>query len=606
MKLTGYVIDFLANEGIKHIFGFTGGGVVHFFDSADKNQNIQTIFCHHEQAVALAAVSYSRLTGNLGAAIVTTGPGGTNTLTGVLAAWQDSIPVIFISGQSRLDHTSRGKSLRQLGTQEIDILSVVKHITKYAEMIEDHNRVRYHLEKAVHFAREGRPGPVWLDVPLDFQWAEVNPNGIQGFASNKQVAERSTAAEVNSIPKSCKQVLSLISKAERPLILAGHGIHSAHAEARFAEIVRILNIPFVSTWTASDIIATDHPRYVGRIGIAGQRGANLAVQNCDLLLCIGSHLSIPLTGTMLDAFAREAKIIVVDIDDNELRFRDDMIDLAIRADVGLFLDTMLKTVPTTYRDETDPWLAMCSDYRVYNKVPICWLSQSRFVNPYIFMDSLSDELKGDEVIVVDGGGTNLYISFQALRIKKGQRLIVSSAISAMGTGLPESIGACVGNDRKTTICLTGDGSLQLNIQELQTILFHKLPIKIFVMNNNGYLAIRHTQTQFLGSNYVGSSSEGGMTLPDFKKVAKAYGINVARISNHKNMRRGIRSLLKNNDPVLCEVLVDPCQQLIAQQGFDANPDGTFSPRPLEDMYPFLDREEFRRNMVIRPWSNSRK
>ena len=601
MKLTDYVINFLVKQGIGHIFGFTGGAVVHLFDSADKNQNIDTIFCHHEQAVALAAVSYAKVTNNLGAAIVTTGPGGSNAITGVLAAWQDSIPTVFISGQSRIDHVSRGKSLRQLGTQEFDILSIVKPITKYAEMIEDPKKIRYHLEKAVYLARNGRPGPVWIDIPLNFQWAQIEPNKLSAFEPEEGEVEQPHS--LDSVLKSCDQVYALLTEAKRPLILSGYGIRLANAKEEFEKLINILNIPFISTWTASDIIPTDHPRYTGRLGIAGQRGANLAVQNCDLLICIGSHLSIPLTGTMLGAFAREAKIVIVDIDDNELNFRKSRINHPIKCNARLFLHEMLKHPSLHHQRDMDSWIVKCTNYKKYNEIPNNWFNQRKYVNPYVFMDILSNELKGEEVIVVDGGGTNLYISFQALKVKKGQRLILSSGIAAMGTGLPESVGACFANGKKMTICLSGDGSMQLNIQELQTIIHHKLPVKIFVMNNEGYLAIRHTQTQFLESKYIGSSNDGGLALPDFKKVAKAYGMKVARINSNKDILMKIRSVIKKPEPVLCEIMVSPNQQLIVQQGFDVNPDGIFSPRPLEDMYPFLDREEFLENMLIKPWSN---
>lgn len=598
MKLTDYVADFLVKQGIKHIFGFTGGGVVHLFDSVDKNPQITAVYCHHEQAVALAAVSYSRITNNLGAAIVTTGPGGTNTITGVLSAWQDSIPCIFISGQARIEHTSCGKSLRQLGTQEFDILSVVKPITKYSAMVEDAKMVRYHLEKAVYFAKEGRPGPVWIDLPLNFQWSFVEPDSLVGFTPVKSDISNHSKAYVLA---SCKKTSKLLQKAKRPLILAGYGIRLAHAEREFRDLIVKLQIPFVSSWNASDYLPTDNKLYIGRIGIAGQRGANIAIQNCDFLLAIGSHLSMPLTSTLFEAFAREAKIVVVDIDSRELKSKTVHIDLPIHCDARLYLINMLKFPTSSILKRISSWRQKCTDYKKYNAVTKKLKKQKAFINPYDFIDTLSDELKNQDVIVVDGGGTNLYISFQAFKVKIGQRLVTSSAIAAMGTGLPESIGACFANNKKRTICLVGDGSLQLNIQELQTIIHHRLPIKIFVMNNNGYLAIRHTQKVFLESNFIGSSPKGGITLPNYQKVAKAYGLKTVRISKNIGLLKKIRWSLKISGPVLCEIMVSPEQELIATQGFNSNKDGTFSPRPLEDMYPFLDRKEFLENMFIKPW-----
>ncbi|MFA4915047.1 MAG: thiamine pyrophosphate-binding protein [Syntrophales bacterium] len=598
-KLTDYLISFLADQGIKHIFGLTGGGVVHLFDSIDKNPHITPVYCHHEQAAALAAVSYSRITNNLGAAIVTTGPGGTNTITGVLSAWQDSIPCIFISGQARIEHTSHGKSLRQLGTQEFDILSVVKPITKYSAMVEDAKMIRYHLEKAVYLAKEGRPGPVWIDLPLNFQWAFIDPDSLKGFTPTKIDKPDFSAAYAL---ESCEKTYDLLAKAKRPLILAGYGIRSAHAESEFRYLIGKLQIPFVSSWNASDYLPTDNKLYAGRIGIAGQRGANIAVQNCDFLLAIGSRLGIPLTGTLFAAFAREAKIIVVDIDSKELEFKTVRVDLPIHCDAKLYLENMLNYPTNSTFERITPWRQKCENYKKYNMIPMKVGEQESYINPYVFIDILSDELNNKDIIIVDGGGSNLYISFQAFKVKEGQRFATSSAIAAMGTGLPESIGACFSTNKGRTICLTGDGSLQLNIQELQTIVHHKLPIKIFVMNNDGYLAIRHTQKSFLQSNFTGSSPNGGLTLPDYQKIAKAYGLKTVRIDKDNDLLKGIQGTLKAPGPVLCEIMVSPDQELIATQGFDSNEDGTFSPRPLEDMYPFLDRKEFLENMFIKPYS----
>jgi acetolactate synthase-1/2/3 large subunit len=601
MKLTDYVIDFLVKRGISHVFGLTGGGVVHLFDSADKNPGIQSIFCHHEQAAALAAVAYARINNKLGAAIVTTGPGGTNAITGVLSAWQDSIPCIFISGQARLEHTSHGKPLRQIGTQEFDIVTLIRPITKYAAMVEEPARIRYHLEKAAYLVRAQRPGPVWIDIPLNFQWNSVIPDALEGFDASE--AEQSFAS-AQSIQEWCRQCCKLLAAAKRPLLLAGYGIRLSHGETVFRRFLETLQIPFVSSWTASDIVPTAHPLYAGRLGIAGQRGGNLAVYNCDLLICLGSHLSIPLTGTLFDAFAREAKIVMIDIDKNELDFRTVRIDLPIHCDVKRFLDEMLKLNPAISKESIKQWQEKCLRYKSYNLVPSEWRQPEDYVNGYVFMEFLSDMLECDDIIVVDGGGTVVYTAFQAFKVKEGQRLTLSSGICAMGTGLPESVGACFANNRKRTICITGDGSLQLNIQELQTILHHNLPIKIFVMNNAGYLAIRHTQDAFLESNYVGSAESGGLSLPDFLKVAEAYKIKTVRINNNREIPKKLQWVLREDGPVVCELMVSPRQQLIVQQGFDRNPDGTSSPRPLEDMYPYLDRKEFLENMIVEPWDKA--
>lgn len=599
MKLTDYVADFLVKEGIKHVFGLTGGAAVHLFDSLDRHPGIQPIFTHHEQAAALAAEAYAHAGNGLGAAFVTTGPGGTNAITGVTAAWLDSIPTVYISGQSRMDHTSRGKGIRQVGTQELDIVSLVSHITKYAVMVEDSKTIRYHLEKAVYLARSGRPGPVWIDVPLNFQWEEIEPDELPGF----EPEEAAVDTQAPPVGPRVRECLELMAQAKRPLILAGYGIRLAHAEKEFRQLVETLKLPFIASWNASDMVPTDDELYIGRPGIAGQRGANLAVQNCDLLLCIGSHLSVALTGTMFDAFARDAKVIMVDVDKAELDFRTVRVDIPVQCDARVFLQEMLRQAGARKAADIGWWRQKCSDYKSkYNIIPREWKDQKEYVNPYVFVDALSDELEDSDTVVVDGGGTVVYTSFQAFRVREGQRLIISSGICAMGTGLPESVGACFARGGGRTICLIGDGSMQLNIHELQTIVHHQLPIKIFVFNNDGYLAIRHTQDGFLESNYVGSDKSGGLSLPDYVRVAEAYGIKADRAHNHEEMKEKILWALNEPGPVLCEIMISRDQQMVPRQGFRKRRDGTFAPAPLEDMHPMMDREEFKKNMVIEPWT----
>ncbi|MBT3250939.1 MAG: thiamine pyrophosphate-binding protein [Candidatus Marinimicrobia bacterium] len=593
MKLTDYITSFLVDQGIDNIFGVTGGGVVHLFDSISKTENISAVYCHHEQAAALAAVAYAKVNNNIGAAIVTTGPGCTNAITGVLAAWQDSIPCIFISGQARKEHTSHGTKLRQLGTQEMDILPVVQPITKYVVMVDDPENIRYILEKAIYLAFDGRPGPVWIDLPLDFQWTDIDINTLTSFKIPDKVENHFDKLTHESIDL----CLSLLADSKRPLFFAGNGIHLGHAEDKFKEIIDQLNIPFVSTWTASDIIPDENNLNIGRVGISGQRGANIAVQNCDLLICIGSHLGITHTGTMFSSFAKNAKIIMVDIDENELSNETVHVDFPILSDSKLFLDGLLSCINNFNINNIDSWRKSCNNFRKYNEVPCNVDSNSGFINPYIFLNKLSTEMMDGDIVVVDGGGTNLYMSFQGIKLKNNQRIICSSAISAMGTGFPESIGASFASPNCKVICLIGDGSFQLNVQELQTIQHHNLPIKIFVMNNDGYLAIRHTQEIFLDSNFTGSAKEGGMSLPDSTLIAEAYGIKTTTIDNYSDLQKKIQWTLDYPGPSLCEIKISPKQKLIPQQGWDKNSDGTFSARPLEDMYPFLPRLEFNDIMI---------
>ncbi len=589
MKLTDYVADFLKKQKIRHVFGLTGGAVVHLFDSVARTAGITPIFNHHEQASALAAQAYARMRDGLGAAFVTTGPGGTNALTGVCAAWLDSIPCLYISGQARIEHSSRGKGVRQVGTQELDIVSLVSPVTKYAVMVDDPSKIRFYLEKAVYLATTGRPGPVWVDIPLNFQWASVDPETLAGFGPPQERGLGPKGPKKEWIEK----CLALISTARRPLILAGHGIRLANAQKEFAGFVEKERWPFVSTWNASDILPTGHELYVGRPGIAGQRGANLAVQTCDLLLSLGSHLSIPLTGTARGSFARDAKKIVVDIDPAELEAHSVSIDLPVVGDVKAFLEKLTPRLDGSGKHSIGTWRKKCIEFKSkYNGIPAEWSLRKKDVNPYVFVDTLSEMLDRRDVVVVDGGGTVVYNAFQAFKTKPGQRLMISAGLCAMGTGLPESVGACFASGKRRTICFCGDGSLQLNIQELQTIVHHKLPVKIFIFNNGGYLSIRHTQRDFLGGRYVGSQAQGGVSLPDAVKIAKAYGLATARVSRSRELVKKVRWVLNRPGPVLCEIRMPQDQDVVPRLGFNRKPDGTYAARPLEDMAPYLGRKEF--------------
>ncbi len=596
MKLSDYVADVLAKEGLAHVFGVTGGAVVHLFDSIDKHPSLKPIFNHHEQASAFAAEAYGRATNHLGCAIVTTGPGGTNALTGLCAAWLDSIPCIFISGQVRFAHADKGKAVRQLGPQHFSIVPVVSHMTKYAVMVDDAKKIKYYLQKAVYIAKNGRPGPVWIDLPLDFQWASINPDELENF-NPSELNEKKSSLPDNADIQKC---LDALRQAKRPLVLVGQGVRLAHAESEIKTLLQKLRVPFLASWNMSDLFNSDDTLNIGRPGMFGQRGANLAVQNCDLLLALGSHLCIPLTGSMTQAFARDAKVIAVNIDQEELNSCCAHVDIPIECDVKDFLKNILSNVKNLNPLSVESWRKKCLQYKKYNL--ISKTKNKKYVDPYVFMDVLSDALNKNDAIVVDGGGTINQIAFQSLRTKEGQRLMISGGLCAMGSGLPESIGACLALNKRRTICLCGDGSMQLNIQELQTILHYKLPIKIFVFNNGGYLSIRHTQYGFLKKNYVGSSPKGNLSLPDFVKVAEAYGFETLRVNSQKNLSQILQKILKKKGPALCEIMVSENQEVSPRQGFDEMTDGTFKPRPLEDMYPFLNRKEFAENMITAPWT----
>lgn len=597
MKLTDYIADFLAKQGVRHAFGVTGGAVVHFFDSLNKHPDTQPVFLHHEQSASFAAESYARVTNNLGVCFVTTGPGGTNAITGLCAAWLDSVPCIFISGQQRLEHSNHRKPYRQMGSQQIDIIPVVQSLTKYAVLLEDPKMIRYELEKAAYLAKSGRPGPVWLDIPLGFQWMDVDPATLPSFTPDSVPA---LPVSVNATEQWTDTLAAMLGAAKRPIVIAGYGIRLAHDEEAFRQFVTKYQLPFVTTWNTLDIMSSDHELYVGCCGIAAQRSGNFAVQNSDLILAIGSHLSMCITGSNFDAFARDAKRIVVNIDPVQLDNPTVRVDLSIQSDAGAFLNAVAQRTLPVAGAELAPWKQRCAQYKTYNRPKADVAPRTDYVDPYVFLDRLSDALTPDDTIAVDGGGTALYMSFQGIRMQQGQRLVVGAGIGCMGSGLPESVGACFAANKGRTFCTIGDGSLQFNIQELQTLVHHQLPVKILCFNNDGYLSIRITQDGFLDSKYIGSDKSGGITMPQYEKVAQAYGVTYVRVANDLGIDAAIRTVLDTPGPVLCEIMVDRDQELIPRLGFKMRPNGTGVGMPLEDMAPFLSREEFLSNMVIAP------
>ncbi len=595
MKLSDYVAQFLADQGIGHVFGLTGGAVVHLFDSISKQPGLEPVFTHHEQAAAFAAEAYAKVhDSGLGACLVTTGPGGTNAITGLSAAWLDSIPCFYFSGQVRRAHISAGKGIRQLGTQELDILSIVSSVTKYAVTVEDPGRIRYHLEKALYYARQGRPGPVWIDIPLDIQWAMIEPEALQGFQAPSVDQSLDPSSQMPLILKA----KALLEEAHRPLVIVGNGVRLSGGVLELRSFIQQNHLPFVSSWNACDLFDVSDPLYVGRLGICGQRGANLAVQNSDLLIILGSHLCLPQTGTNIEGFSRLSKKIIVNIDAAELEQQRIVPDVSILSDAQAFLKIFLSILEVKKRPKNLDWLHKCGTYKRYNGPSEDWKSLKNAINSYVVVDAISDQLTAADQVVVDGGGMVVYSALQAFKTKLGQRLILSSGLCSMGSGLPESIGVCFANGRKKTLCLVGDGSFQLNIQELQTIVHHQLPIKIFLFNNQGYLSIRHTQAGFLNHHYVGTHKEGGLSFPNFRKVVEAYGLRTHLISDYSKLVAGIADILADEGPAFCEIIVPPDQAMTPSQGFVKQKDGSFRPRPLEDMTPYLARDELQALMCI--------
>ncbi len=591
MKLSDYIIDFLVERGVKDVFHISGGGIMHLGDSLGRNPNINYICNHHEQAVTMATEAYSRMNG-FGAAIITTGPGVTNALTGVAGAWIDSTPMIIISGQT--NEMVGDSGLRQIGLQEINTLPLVRPITKYAATIANPKDARYHLEKAFFLAKSGRPGPVWLEIPLNVQGANVNLEELTGFAP---VKDTNNNPDVKRLEELVCLSINKLKESQRPVIYGGRGIDLAGARLEFKELIEKINAPILTSWNGADLIEEEHKLYIGRPGLFGQRASNFAIQNSDFLLCIGVRLSIPQTGYNYDAFAREAYKIVVDIDSAELLKKPVKPDLSVNFDAKEFILEMNRQLDKEGLNFSS-WLETCKSWKKrYPLVNQDLINQEGPVNSYVFVDRLSDILTEGDVVVTDMGAS-FTTTFQAFKVKEGQRFFTSSGLASMGFGLPGAIGACVGSGRGRTICLAGDGGLQFNIQELATVRNYNLPIKMFVFNNHGYNAIASMQKKNFGGRYVGAEGSSGVSMPDFAKVANAYGIPSTSINNHIELEEKMKSALAAEGPVLCDVNMDLNEVLGPRVMAHLGKDGKWKPSPLEDMSPLLSEEELRSNMLI--------
>jgi acetolactate synthase I/II/III large subunit len=594
MKVSDYIFSELAALGIKDVFTVSGGAAMHLLDSLGTNKDLNFTTTHHEQAAAMAAEGNARMTGKPGVALVTSGPGGTNTLTGVCGAWIDSIPTIFLSGQVTSNTLIEGTGLRQFGIQESDIISMVKSVTKYAVVLKDPNQVKYHLQKAIYLATTGRPGPVWLDIPLDIQSKHITPEECTSFQP-----EEHKASEKDVLNEQVEKCIELLKKSERPVLISGYGVRLAKGEKEFLELITKLGIPVISSWTTSDLISSSHELSIGRSGIFGDRAGNFTVQNSDLVLSIGSRLSVPQVGYNFPLFARAAKKIIVDIDTAELTKPSLKPELPIKADAKEFMLEMLEQLRDAEPFKISNWLKRCKDWK--KKYPVVlpeYKECENAVNSFHFIQVLSDKLDEKAVIITDMG-TSFTCTMQTFKTKLGQRLFTSSGHASMGFGLPGAIGACIGNNRKDTICISGDGGLQMNIQEFQTIVHYNLPIKLFVLNNKGYLTIKATQQNHFG-RFVGAEQSSGVTCPDITKIATAYGLPNIRISNTEELNLKLDSVLQTTGPIVCEIIMDENQPLIPRVSSLKKPDGTIISKPIEDLYPFLSREEFLGNMIVDP------
>lgn len=594
IRVADYVAQTLAKHGVRDVFMVTGGGAMHLNDALGRREELRVLCCHHEQACAMAAESYHRLSGRMAAVNVTSGPGGTNAITGVYGAFVDSLAMVVISGQVKYETLVRstGLPLRQLGDQELDIIPMVRHVTKYAEMVVDRQTIRYHLERALHLATSGRPGPVWLDIPLNVQGALIDPETLPGY----DPAEDDRDLPSTDQESVAEEVLRKLSAAKRPVIMLGSGVRLAGMRDRVLSLAKTLGIPVVTAWNAHDLVPDDHPCYSGRPGTIGNRAGNFAVQNADTLLVLGCRLNIRQVSYNWSNFAERAFKIVVDIDSLELRKPTIKPDMPVHADLRDFVP-VLEVHASTWNGRHDDWLRWCRE-RV-SRYPAClpeYRERPGKINPYCLADRLMDLLP-DDAIVVTGDGTACVATFQAARLRADQRLYTNSGCASMGYDLPAAIGACVAAGGRRVVCLAGDGSIQMNLQELQTIVTRRLPIHIVVLNNAGYHSIRQTQTAYFPDGLIGFDAATGVDYVPFEGLAQAFTLPYRRCENLAEMDQALQRTFECDGPAMCEVVLDPSQPFAPRVSSRKLEDGTMVSAPLDDMFPFLDREELAQNRI---------
>ena len=600
VRVADYLARALVAAGIRDAFLVTGGGAMHLNDAFGHCEGLTYWPCHHEQACAMAAEAYFRSSGRMALVNVTTGPGGTNAITGVYGAYVDSMAMIVVSGQVKWETCVRstGLPLRQLGDQELDIVAMLAPVTKYAVMVTDPASIRYHLERALHLALQGRPGPVWLDVPMNVQGAEVDPAAM---ASYDPAEDAHLLPDPGLARDGARAVATELRKARRPVILGGSGVWTAGAAGRFRELAECLELPFVTAFNGHDLLASEHPRLVGRQGCIGDRAGNFAVQNADFLLILGSRMNIRQIGYNWGTFAAGARIAMVDIDAAELAKPTLRVDLPIHADLGAFLESLgthlaAWEAPAEHRD----WLAWCRERRTrYPVLQPNHFVKSSPVNPYVFMDRLFRGLAEGDTIVT-GDGTACIAAFQAGILKAGQRLFSNSGSAPMGFDLPGAVGAAVARAPGRVICLAGDGSVMMNLQELSTLGFHRMEVKVFLLNNQGYHSIRQTQTAYFPGPQVGIGPDSRLGFPDFALTAQAHGLAYHRIDSHAGLDAALAAVLAAPGPVFCEVLIDPGQPFEPRVASRRLEGGRMVSAALEDMAPFLSPEELRSNTPFVP------
>ncbi|SEF53871.1 acetolactate synthase-1/2/3 large subunit [Bryocella elongata] len=606
MKLSDYVMKYVADQGVSHVFLVTGGGAMHLNQSLGAETRLTPVCNSHEQASAICAEGFAKAVNGLGCCMVTTGPGGTNAVTGVAGAWLDSTPVLYLSGQvkrpDRMFDAVTGKPLgmRQLGVQEIDICSIVGPITKYAVTVLEPSDIRYHLEKAVYLALNGRPGPVWIDIPLDVQASPIDETNLRGFNPD-EYAHADFIHGTSNIAEEVERAIEAFNKCERPLLFCGNGVRLARAEKEFEELRKYLGVPTVATWCAADLVPSDDPTYVGRPGTVAARGANFALQNCDFLLSLGVRLDMAITGYAPQNLAREAHKVVVDIDAAELGKLHPHMQQPVCADAKVFLTELLKHKDRLIPGDIKPWLARCADWKTrYAVVTDEHRKPEGPVSIFNLAEVLGNTVKPADRLVVGNSGSGIEIYLLACPTLHSQRLYHTAGLGAMGYAVPMAIAVATANPGREVIAVDGDGGFQFNIQELETIARLQLPIKFFVLNNDGYSSIRASQTAYFGKASIGADARTGISIPDLSKVGASYGLGTYVIEDQTDLVTEVKKVLAMDGPVVCDVHVIPDEQRAPRLQSYQRADGSFVSKPLEDLFPFLSREEFLANMIVKP------
>lgn len=580
MKVSDYIWNYVAALGVRHVFMFPGGGAMHLVDSLGRNENLEYVTLLHEQACAMAAETYARIDYNLGVVLVTTGPGGTNSVTGVAAAWLESTPMLVISGQAKTQDLKDGYGVRQRGNQEIGIVDIVSSITKYAVTVKNPMEIKYHLDRAIYEAKSGRQGPVWLDIPLDIQVSDIEVDKLDSYIPEEDNLPCNIQEKVT-------EVVTLLKESSRPVIIAGQGIERNNGKDQFRELIERLQVPTLFSWIAVELLEYDHACNLGKPGMVAPRYSNFAMQDADLIIAIGTRLDPAMIGYDPDDFAPNAKKIIVDIDKNELNKFAFKIDLKIESDATAFIDVLLEQTQDFKRNDIwANWLEHCNQLKV--KYPLIldeFKKDEGAVNPYFFVEKLSNELADDDVIIPGSSGAGIDVFWLAYKNKRNQRSLATGSLGSMGYGIPAAIGACLASGKRT-ICVEGDGSLQLNIQELASIVGMQLPIKIFVNGNGGYLSIMNMQRTHFEGNFVGANVNSHLFLPDILAVAKSYGLSTYEIKEHEKTAEAIKQALNKEGPVLCYVYMRDDVAIQPKVMSRVMEDGSIKSGTLRDLWPF--------------------